>query len=202
MEKIKTKTAVKVDGLDGINKELNFTLGSAFKATSRIITNDSGLQYLDTLKDTMGRPLLSPSPVDAMQMRIAVGGTYIPLQIIPNDDLPDTDVYAKTADTDVKKDKTYYTLADGIYTAVAEPAKANIATYYEVTENRIPIILGDLNEGIWYFDRARMSIMTSNIAAIGELNAFEEDLTIYRAIEREDVRVRDERAFVYGYIVA
>ena len=202
LEKINTKDTVKVDGLDGIKKELNVTLGSAFKATSKIITNDSGLQYLDTLKDTMGRPLLSPSPVDAMQMRIAVGGTYVPLQIIPNDDLPDTMTYAKTTDTDVKKGKTYYTLAEDVYTAVAEPSKTDIATYYEVTESRIPIIIGDLNEGIWYFDRARMSIMTSNIAAIGELNAFEEDLTIYRAIEREDVRVRDERAFINGYIVA
>ena len=180
---------------------MNVTLGSAFKATSKIITNDSGLQYLDTLKDTMGRPLLSPSPVDAMQMRIAVGGTYVPLQIIPNDDLPDTMIYTKTSDTDVKKGKTYYTLTEEVYTVVAEPNKTNIATYYEVSENRIPIIIGDLNEGIWYFDRAHMSIMTSNIAAIGELNAFEEDLTIFRAIEREDVKVRDKRAFVNGYIV-
>ncbi len=43
--------------------------------------------------------------------------------------------------------------------------------------------------------------MTSNIASIGTLNAFEEDLTIYRAIEREDVKVRDEKAFVNGYLL-
>ena len=42
--------------------------------------------------------------------------------------------------------------------------------------------------------------MTSNIAAIGDLNAFEQDLTIYRAIEREDVEIRDGQAFVNGYI--
>ncbi len=45
-----------------------------------------------------------------------------------------------------------------------------------------------------------MSIVVSNIASIGTLNAFEEDLTIYRAIEREDVVLRDEKAFVNGYI--
>ena len=33
-----------------------------------------------------------------------------------------------------------------------------------------------------------------------EINAFEQDLTIYRAIEREDVKVRDAAAFVNGYI--
>ena len=42
--------------------------------------------------------------------------------------------------------------------------------------------------------------MTSNVAAAGELNAFEEDLTLFRAIEREDVQVRDAGAFVNGYI--
>ena len=34
----------------------------------------------------------------------------------------------------------------------------------------------------------------------GELNAFEEDLTLYRAIEREDCQMKDEKAFVYGEI--
>ena len=45
-----------------------------------------------------------------------------------------------------------------------------------------------------------MSIMTSNIAAIGSLNAFEEDLTIFRAIEREDCKIKDPEAFVYGQL--
>ena len=42
--------------------------------------------------------------------------------------------------------------------------------------------------------------MTSNIAAIGDLNAFEQDLTLFRAIEREDVQMKDEEAIVYGEI--
>lgn len=202
MEKIETKKAVKVDGLKGIKKELNVTLGSAFKSSSKIVTNDSGLQYLDTLEDKVGRPLLSPSPVDAMKMRLAVGGTYVPVEIIPNDDLPDKVTYTKTTDTDVQKDKTYYTLSGEEYAVVEEPKKAEITTYYEATETRIPVIIGDLEEGIWYFDRNKTNIATSNTAAIGDLNAFEEDLTIYRAIERENVRVRDKKAFVNGYIVA
>ena len=64
------------------------------------------------------------------------------------------------------------------------------------------MIIGDLNEGIWYFDRAQRTIMVSTTAAVGDLNAFEQDLTIYRAIEREDVKTRDSEAFVNGYIVA
>lgn len=43
-------------------------------------------------------------------------------------------VYALTRDTEVDKAKTYYTKGDdGTYTAVASPAKASIATYYEKT---------------------------------------------------------------------
>ena len=201
IDAIKTKKEVKLSGLDDIKKVLNVTLGSAFKQSSKIITNDDGLQYLDTLKDTNGRYLLAPDPKDTMQMRLAVGGTYIPVEVIPNEDLSSTPTYAKTTDTDVKAGKIYYKEAERVYTGVEEPKKAEIAGYFEISETKIPIIIGDLKEGIWYFDRAKTTIMTSNIASIGTLNAFEEDLTIYRAIEREDVKVRDEKAFVNGYLL-
>ena len=69
-----------------------------------------------------------------------------------------------------------------------------------MTAVKLPFVIGDLKEGIKLFDRKRINIMTSNVAAAGELNAFEEDLTLFRAIEREDVQVRDADAFVNGYI--
>ena len=62
------------------------------------------------------------------------------------------------------------------------------------------MIIGDLKEAIVYWDRQLMTIAVSNIAQVGDLNAFEEDLTIYRAIEREDVTTRDVQAVVNGYI--
>ncbi|MDD2952490.1 MAG: phage major capsid protein [Parabacteroides sp.] len=208
LAQIATKDAVALGDLDGIKKAFNVTLGSAFKATSKIVTNDNGLQYLDTLKDSTGRYLLSPDPNNAMAMRLAVGGSYIPVEVIPNDDLANAEVYVKTADKDVVTGKTYYTQSGAgttadpyVYTAVESPAKASIGTYYEI-ESRIPMILGDLKEGVKYFDRKKMNIKTSDVAVMGELNAFEEDLTLYRAIEREDVKVKDTKAFVNGYIVA
>lgn len=187
--------------LDGIKKVLNVDLGAAFKATASIVTNDNGLQYLDTLKDNNGRYLLSPDPAEPMQMRLAAGAAYIPVQVVPNTDLPNAEEYVQTKDKDVVAGKTYYTKGSGTYDPVVGPTKANIGTYYEI-ESRIPMIIGDLNEGIWYFDRAQRSIMVSTTAAVGDLNAFEQDLTIYRAIEREDVKTRDSEAFVNGYIVA
>lgn len=154
---IKTKAETKLEGLNGIKKALNVTLGSAFKATSKIITNDDGLQYLDTLKDGNGRYILQADPIIPMSMWLCAGATKVPVEVIPNSDMPSTG-------------------------------------------NKAPFIIGDLKEGIVFWDRQLMSIKMSDIASIGDLNAFEEDLTLFRAIEREVVTKKDEQAFVNGYI--
>ena len=68
------------------------------------------------------------------------------------------------------------------------------------SKSRIPMVIGDLYEGIVYWDRQKLSLMMSTVASAGSLNAFEQDLTLIRAIEREDVTPRDKKAFVNGYI--
>lgn len=162
LDVVRTGKQTAITGLDDVKKVLNVTLGQAFKATSKIVTNDDGLQWLDTLKNDKGEYLLQPNPADPMRMRLCAGATIIPVHVIPNQDMQ--------SDTSTEGHR------------------------------KIPLIIGDLKEGIKFFDRNQMSIMTSNIAAIGELNAFEEDLTIFRAIEREDCRMKDADAFVYGVL--
>ena len=159
LDLIKTKAETKLTGLDDIKKVLNVTLGSAFKSTSTIVTNDDGLQYLDTLKDNEGKYLLQPNPANPMQLRLAAGAVTVPITVIPNADLP-------------------------------------------TNSSKIPFIIGDLKEGIRFFDRKQLTLNTSNTASIGELNAFEEDLTLFRGIEREDCKIRDDQAFVNAYISA
>lgn len=166
LEQIKTNTATEIrNGVDGIKKVLNQTLGSAFKSTSKIFTNDDGLQYLDTLKDSDGDYLLQPNPTNPMKMQLCAGASVIPVVVIPNADMPTDDT------TDAGSSKS-----------------------------RIPMIIGDLNEGIVYWDRQKLSLMMSTVASAGSLNAFTQDLTLIRAIEREDVTPRDKKAFVNGYI--
>ena len=166
LEQIKTNAATEIkNGVDGIKKVLNQTLGSAFKPTSKIFTNDDGLQYLDTLKDSDGDYLLQPNPTDPMKMQLCAGASVIPVVVIPNADMPTDD----TTDSGSSK-------------------------------SRIPMIIGDLKEGIVYWDRQMLSLMMSTVASAGSLNAFEQDLTLIRAIEREDVTPRDKKAFVNGYI--
>lgn len=195
--------AVDFENLDGIKKALNVDL-SLFKGSSRVITNDDGLQYLDTLKKKAdsNEYLLTPDPRDPMRLTLTAGATVVPLSIVPNEIMPSTPTYTTSTDTTVQSGKTYYTESDGVYTAVESPTgNPSTSSYYEMDPTpQIPFIIGDLNEGIVYWDRQWMSIAESAIAAIGNLNAFEQDLTIYRAIEREDVTLRDTEAFVYGYI--
>lgn len=162
LEAVAKKEKTALTGLDDIKKVLNVTLGQAFKSTSKIITNDDGLQYLDTLKDANGRDMLQPNPTDPAKMQLRAGATIVQIKVIPNEDMP-----------------------------------SDVAT---TGKRKIPMIIGDLREAVKFFDRKKLTIMTSNIAAVGALNAFEEDLTLYRAIEREDVKTKDLEAIVYGEI--
>lgn len=65
---------------------------------------------------------------------------------------------------------------------------------------KIPMIIGDLNEGVVYWDRRQFSVKVSDTAVVGEFNAFEQDMTIWRGSLRDDCTVRDDGAFVNGYI--
>lgn len=64
----------------------------------------------------------------------------------------------------------------------------------------IPVIVGDLKEAVALFDRKKVSISNSNTAVAGNFNAFDQDMTIFRAIDRLDVKARDTQAAVYGHI--
>ena len=88
--------------------------------------------------------------------------------------------------------------------AVRVPIKVIPNSVLATSNSKVPFIIGDLKEGIWFFDYNQTAIVASNTALVGSgeniLNAFEQDLTLFRALEREDVVVRDANAFVNGYI--
>jgi HK97 family phage major capsid protein len=64
------------------------------------------------------------------------------------------------------------------------------------TGTKAPIIIGDLKEAVVLFDREQTDIMASDVAG----DAYLTDNTLFRAIEREEVKTRDAEAFVYGQI--
>lgn len=139
-------------GADGLKKVLNVTLKPYFRHSAVIVTNQDGLNYLDTLKDEHGQYLLKPEIADATQYRF--GG--FPVKVFDNDTMPsNTSVGGKRG---------------------------------------IPFIVGDLKEAIVMFERKGINIKSSDVAG----DSFGNDMTYFRAIEREVVKVRDAAAVVNG----
>lgn len=157
LDQLKSKGPVDIGNLDGIKRALNVWLGQAYKSSCRILTNDDGLQYLDTIKDLNGRELLQPNPSDPMKMQLRAGTSIVPITVAPN----------------------------------------NVLT----TENsKIPFIIGDFKESIIYWDRQQYLIDASSVAAVGNVNAFAQNLTLFRCLSRQDVTVKDPDSWVYGTI--
>lgn len=64
----------------------------------------------------------------------------------------------------------------------------------------IPFYIGDMFESVKVFDRQKLSILASNIAAAGNFNAYEQDMTLFRGIDRLDFEAKDTEAMVHGTI--
>ena len=155
---IQKKTSQNLKNLDGILTAW-VKLGSMFRATSKLITNDDGLLWLGTLKDGNGRYLLTPNPADSKQLRLCVGPHVLPVKTYDNETIP-------------------------------------------TESGKIPMILGDLKEGIVFWDRRQFSVRIFDQAVVGDFNAAEQDVTIWKGSQRDDCTQRDDGAFVNGYITA
>lgn len=77
-------TAVAITDLDGIKNAVNVTLGQTYKENSTIVTNDSGLNYLDTLKDDNKRYVLTPDISHPGQLRLSCGAVSLPIFVVPD----------------------------------------------------------------------------------------------------------------------
>lgn len=157
LEIIKAKDQVALDGIAGIKHAVNVTLGQAYKHGAKIITNDDGLNYLDTLVDANGRPLLNPDPTDSARLQLRCGTVVLPIKVLPNKVLA----------------------SEG---------------------TKVPMIVGDLKSGIRKYDRQSMSIKASDVAVIGDFNAYAMNMTLFRAIMRDDYKEMDADSYVYGYV--
>lgn len=143
--------------INGIKKALNVTLGQAYKAGAKIYTNDDGLNYLDTLVDSTGRPLLNPDPTAPANLQLRCGTTVLPIKVLPN-------------------------------------------SVMATSTNKVPFIVGNLFDYARKYDRKKTTIDASTVATIGSFNAFAQNMTLMRAIQRNDYRVKDKDSIVNGFI--
>ena len=77
-----------------------------------------------------------------------------------------------------------YALSSGYYDA-----------YYKKAQQMRALVTEDFKEAFRKYDRQRLSLLASNIAVAGSLNAFTQNLTLVRAIERNDFKVLDKDAY-------
>lgn len=73
-------------------------------------------------------------------------------------------------------------------------------TVWASTETHMPIIIGDTKAAFKRFDRKQLEIKISDVAAIEGFNAFAQNGALIRAFMRDDAKVWDKDAFVYGEI--
>ena len=64
----------------------------------------------------------------------------------------------------------------------------------------IPVFIGSMKEFVKVFDRQKLTILSSNTAQAGNFNAYDQDMMLFRAIDRLDVVKKDEQSMVYGQI--
>ena len=154
LAKLNALTATAIDGLDGIKNAVNVTLGQAYKNNATIVTNDSGLNYLDTLKDTNKRYVLTPDLATPGQLRLACGAVSLPIFVVPDAQL-------------------------------ANPA-----------EGSFPFFVGDFKEFMRKYDLRRYTIKQTDVATVGNVSAFENDLNYFKVTERNDFVQIDDDAVV------
>lgn len=164
---------------------------------------------------------ITSAPIDGIKnaLNVTLGQAYAEgAAVITNDDgfnfLDTLKVGANSNEYLLKpaKDQTAptpYTLAVGarLVPVVVVPNAVFPSTVVASGNNAgtyMPFVVGDLKEGIAFFDRQELSILTSNTASINvtvdnattTLSAFESDLTLFRGIMRFNAVVRDSGAFV------
>lgn len=85
-------TANSKNALDTIKHVLNVVLDPDISVNATIFANQDGFDFLDQLKDGMGRPLLTPDPTDASKYTIKGR----PVALLANRLLPSTTADSKT----------------------------------------------------------------------------------------------------------
>lgn len=80
------------------------------------------------------------------------------------------------------------------------PVKVLPNSVWASVGTKVPFIVGNLFDYVRKYNRQHMSIKGSDVASIGGFNAFAQNMTLLRAIVRDDYRVKDADSIVNGYI--
>lgn len=96
---------VTVSGIDTLKDIFNVMLDPAIAAGARVVTNQSGINYLDKLKDENGKYVLQPDPTQPT--RKLLFGAY-PITVVTNRTMPNVDGKAPIVCGDLKEAITIF----------------------------------------------------------------------------------------------
>lgn len=202
---------VTVSNLDSLKDIFNEQLDPAVAATSIVITNQSGFNFLDKLKDSDGNYILQKDPTLQTKGKLIFGeypivklskktlksaGIYNPTFTVTNAKLTIDGTATDVSATNASDVQSYTVNASGCYVVKVggndhtTTVKAKIAGY------KHPIFCGDLKEAITLFDR---NVLTIDINDKGT-GMWEKDLTGIKVRDRFDVQPVDKGAVIKGEI--
>lgn len=184
-----------ITDIDDLKDVINTEIPVAEALDISIVTNQDGFNFLDKLKNTKtDEYVLQADPTQATKGKLLFGKH--PIMVLDNSVLKTELTYTETEDVAIDATATYYTKSNGVYTKVAEPKLADIATYYELTATKAPIFIGDLKEVVRVFDREQGTIDFNDRGG----SYWDYDTIGMKGRERLDVQVVDATAAVKGLI--
>lgn len=202
---------VTISNIDSLKDIFNETLDPAIAATSMVITNQSGFNYLDKLKDSDGNYILQKDPTQKTKGKLLFGeypivklskkilksvGIYNPTFTITNAKLTIDGTATEVAAANTSDVQSYTVNESGCYVVKVGGNSYTTAVKAKIAGYKHPVFCGDMKEAITLFDRNVMTIDMNDKAA----GLWEKDMTGIKVRDRFDVQPVDEDAIVKGEI--
>lgn len=200
-----------VSNIDSLKDIFNEHLNPAIAATSIVITNQSGFNFLDKLKDsdgnyilqkdvtlqTKGKLLFGEYPIVKLSKKVLKStGIYNPAFAVANSKLTIDGTATEVAAASASDVQEYTVNASGYYVVKVGGNSYTTTVKAKITGYKHPIFCGDLKEAITLFDR---NVLTIDINDKGT-GMWEKDLTGIKVRDRFDVQPVDKCAVIKGEI--
>lgn len=214
------EAAQKLADIEFERQSYNIEKYSGFLAITEELLDDSDANLTETIVQDIGEEARVTDNVeilailDANQETVKEVTGYYDLMPVVVEDLGSTFANTSTLVVNDTGAAWLYSLKDGdgrplVTPDVTTAAKKVVAfgpyrLTVEVVPNNdmpnaadgsTPIYVGDFKEAARIFDRKRTTIKKSDTASIGGLNAFAEDLQLFKPVMRVDYVIRDKEAY-------
>ena len=214
------EAAQKLADIEFERQSYNIEKYSGYLAITEELLDDSDANLTETIVQDIGEEARVTDNVeilailDANQETVKEVTGYYDLMPVVINDLGSTFANTSTLVVNDTGATWLYSLKDGDSRPLVMPDVTNAAKKiiacgpYRLTvevipnndlpnaaDGSTPIYVGDFKEAARIFDRKRTTIKRSDTASVGNLNAFAEDLQLFKPVMRADYVIRDKEAY-------